>query len=918
MYEGQFAPVLALQPATTLPLAAGAGASEQPAAWREVLVQRAARAEDKLRAACKEAKYALQELRLLRGCDGEGTAAGALELHQRPCSDPLSGGLRRAAQPSSQRRNAAAADSPSKHMSFSIGSRSWAESSPEENDMDTYHTSSSNRRPGLFMYCADCGAAGHATKLYVDHVDRSWYCASCWYAVCHEYPQDNMQPDITLDVPRIVLGRYEVYDSDLLGRGGFSVVRRGKDVLNGTPVAVKCYTTLESSDERLSDPDTLEFFLHKFAHEVAAFQHLHSDAEPMKQAAAASQSSTSERRSSWYFPKALETSEGQHLMANFAGLPPTLDLFVGLVDYSRSGDGQVAAAGDGICYMVLEVAEYTLEQFMRWRRRSGVPFGAEDLLDITRQCSQAVAVLHAKGFVHCDLKPANFMRFAKHDRWKLIDMDGIVPTGGAVYLCDVFYTPQYTSPEFAAAVIGAEDIIHVSRLLDVWSLGMIFCELVTFAQVVGAKFNELTPPTTDDEQVAGIPWLAFLQWLVNPESVVAVPQEVFDFNPRLGDLCTMMIERAPELRVSMIEVLLHPYLAGDTAEALALSSEKRLESGKASTMPAGFAGALTQSAGRGRAESFQLAIPLQQGLRHSAPELPSCGKRGPATHSLENDVESTAAPTSALRQRSAQPVLPEPSGQQQPQAQSSCSHSRRGRLPRREDDEAKRWEEHMAAAEGQGAEAEALSVERKRQQQAAQALGWGAVAAPAATGEPLRNTQAGQLIEGSQAGGDDDAVLLRIECLQQELASAEGQLRDVDAVLGRSARRNKQAKGGSVQQMPAKTLAAPVVGVPVYPLGVLAAKAQTPVPRQPASVSSQQRGLEALLEAEQVANREVLERAERAQKETAQMEVHLRELQENAAALVAGLLGPAILTQPVELPQGVSGVGDIAHRQLLF
>merc|ERR1719331_1927960 len=114
-------------------------------------------------------------------------------------------------------------------------------------------------------------------------------------------------------------------------------------------------------------------------------------------------------------------------------------------------------------------------------------------------------MLHARQFVHCDLKPLNVMHFSSN-RWKLIDMDGMVLAGQSASLCDVFYTPMYCSPEFAASSLGEDEYFDVSRLLDVWSLGCIAVELVMLRPLLRDRFNAFFSGHPEGTN-------AFLRWL---------------------------------------------------------------------------------------------------------------------------------------------------------------------------------------------------------------------------------------------------------------------------------------------------------------------------------------------------------------------------------------------------------------------
>ncbi|CAE8646368.1 unnamed protein product [Polarella glacialis] len=89
-----------------------------------------------------------------------------------------------------------------------------------------------------------------------------------------------------------------------------------------------------------------------------------------------------------------------------------------------------------------------------------------------------VAGLHAKGFVHLDLKPENLMMF--NGRLKLIDVDGCVRAGSDVSIQDssISFSPCYCAPEWARFLTEESESKIVARPhLDVWSIGMTLCEL---------------------------------------------------------------------------------------------------------------------------------------------------------------------------------------------------------------------------------------------------------------------------------------------------------------------------------------------------------------------------------------------------------------------------------------------------------
>merc|ERR1740139_1473973 len=103
----------------------------------------------------------------------------------------------------------------------------------------------------------------------------------------------------------------------------------------------------------------------------------------------------------------------------------------------------------------------------------------EAVRDLSKRMVLAMAALHAKGFVHIDMKPENLMVFG--GRLKVIDVDGCVRNGTRLSINDgsISFSPCYCSPEWARFMIKeSEQTIVATPSLDVWSIGMLLCELI--------------------------------------------------------------------------------------------------------------------------------------------------------------------------------------------------------------------------------------------------------------------------------------------------------------------------------------------------------------------------------------------------------------------------------------------------------
>ncbi len=126
---------------------------------------------------------------------------------------------------------------------------------------------------------------------------------------------------------------------------------------------------------------------------------------------------------------------------------------------------------EGTHYLAME---YVDGQSLRTHMKGG-RFSERDAIIVIRQAARALAVAHAAGIVHRDIKPDNIM-FTSRGELKLVDLgiakrldedQSLTLTGEAVG------TPQYISPE---QIRGLKDI---DARADIYSLGATFYHLVT-------------------------------------------------------------------------------------------------------------------------------------------------------------------------------------------------------------------------------------------------------------------------------------------------------------------------------------------------------------------------------------------------------------------------------------------------------
>jgi TonB family protein len=126
-------------------------------------------------------------------------------------------------------------------------------------------------------------------------------------------------------------------------------------------------------------------------------------------------------------------------------------------------------------YVVMEYAEENLSQVVARR-----PLSPAEARDILGPVVDALAYVHAKGFVHCRLKPANVM--ADNDLLK-ISSDGLCRIGDSSGAAGK--PGAYDPPEAAGG--------RISPAGDVWSLGMTLAEALTQRLPVWERTNQAEP-----------------------------------------------------------------------------------------------------------------------------------------------------------------------------------------------------------------------------------------------------------------------------------------------------------------------------------------------------------------------------------------------------------------------------------------
>jgi serine/threonine protein kinase len=189
-------------------------------------------------------------------------------------------------------------------------------------------------------------------------------------------------------------------------------------------------------------------------------------------------------------------------------------------------------------YLVFEyVPGVDLFTWMEWRNFAKIPMelARKIFFDI---CS-AMEYCHRRGIVHRDLKLENVLMDPTTHKVKLIDF-GLCSfeKGDCAGCVDVCGSLDYIAPE----VLG--DLPYSGKKSDIWSLGVILYSLVfcTFPFSAEERMDALLPPEGQEKL---------------PHPPLEFPSKA---GSELKDLIAKMLTEDPNSRISMTDVMRHPWL----------------------------------------------------------------------------------------------------------------------------------------------------------------------------------------------------------------------------------------------------------------------------------------------------------------------------------------------------------------------
>lgn len=358
-------------------------------------------------------------------------------------------------------------------------------------------------------------------------------------------------------------GRYKILEIEVLGTGASAIVYKGLDTQECRNVAVKLYNEGEMFDTMGNDfQDTVDFFYV-----------LHDKQNNLREAVANFKKTEKvpQRLMRRDYSKDTADSAGilRYKTENFLPLVDVRDCFVRLLDYSKNDKGDAGRDTESQShYLIFELGEETLSQMFQRFNDDARTLSPDELQDLIWTLICMVWGLHAAGYVHMDIKPRNIMQFDVdgRKRWKLIDLDGAVKSKSKQSLRSLTFTPEYMPPELAQALLASPpspgggrsfqlEKIVVSRVMDVWSVGMCAMEAVFLQPILLPFYTEWFAETGNN--------VKFFEWLSDFENdpIIAedMKEHIQEIDPDLCNLLEGMLTKNPHNRFSIGQAMAHPW-----------------------------------------------------------------------------------------------------------------------------------------------------------------------------------------------------------------------------------------------------------------------------------------------------------------------------------------------------------------------
>lgn len=382
---------------------------------------------------------------------------------------------------------------------------------------------------------------------------------------------------VELGADRLVLDRYRIIGDRPLGEGGWCVVWCAEDVGDASTTQAK-RVAVKTFREQVLRENTAAILASRFVKEVDTFDalglsHCHRRARVQ---------SYDEINPQDLFVNLLDfsTELGGSARSECNPVHPSLAGSVQPIIRSAS-PARPSRAKDGRYYLVLELAQESLDSWLRRRAQARDFVCVQDVREVASAIGAGLSWMHTHGLCHLDVKPANVMRFGDH--WKLIDLEGAVSLWSSASTISLgCITPLYAPPELAAAVLGDKAVLDGSTTilvsldpsarLDSWALGVVLLDVLAHECAFQELWSSLQMQSMMCFDVEGQEGIGFqkewYEWLAESvpikagEYLTSLPSSalLLKGSAELQDFLEQLLAKDPKKRMSGRDIMNHPFL----------------------------------------------------------------------------------------------------------------------------------------------------------------------------------------------------------------------------------------------------------------------------------------------------------------------------------------------------------------------
>ena len=150
----------------------------------------------------------------------------------------------------------------------------------------------------------------------------------------------------------------------------------------------------------------------------------------------------------------------------------------------------------------MEYAKYSLRDIIQEKRNKHQSFTNEELANIAQDLLEHLFFLHANSIVHFDIKPQNILYIEFNKSYILADFgvsaefnkDDLALVEGNSFVSEtsIMGTPLYMSPAMKCSIdLGKYLVVHDPFKSDVYSLGLVFAEMISVNVITEEEFKSL-------------------------------------------------------------------------------------------------------------------------------------------------------------------------------------------------------------------------------------------------------------------------------------------------------------------------------------------------------------------------------------------------------------------------------------------